>query len=92
MQDYYIGYKNEYHKYVREIVDLFKVEVVVYDEVEHWREDKNDSNFDYPYMPRRSVINSIDLVIPMMGEEYDYNLEMLLFHRVEACMVSGIND
>jgi len=58
MINFYSKFKAGYIAYVMSAPRYFKAELVVYDEIEYWREDKMDPSFDYPFMPRRTVLTS----------------------------------
>ncbi len=53
----------------------------MYDEVEYFR-DYNDDQFKYPYVPRKTILDSFTLTIPELGiggPNYDIDVGKLKF-------------
>lgn len=49
----------------------FNLELVVYDETEYFR-DYNDPDFSYPYIQRKTLIDSQKLSLPLGDENPKY--------------------
>ena len=49
MHVYWTGFQNNYWTYVKDISAGFMAEVVVYDEIEMWKDNMSDPTFYYPY-------------------------------------------
>ena len=52
MSLYYSQYKEFFKKNIENLLAKFKVELVIYDEAEYFRQH-NDPQFYYPYAPRK---------------------------------------
>jgi len=53
----FIDFRNYYREAINEKYKEFEIELIVYDEVEQFKNDWNNASFDYPFGPRKSILN-----------------------------------
>lgn len=69
MNAFYTLYKVFYKETIKAMINMISVDLVVYDETEHFR-DYNDPLFYYPYAPRRTQLSNLKFTIPEDGSNY----------------------
>jgi hypothetical protein len=62
--------QESYEEYINEIFGTIKFELVLYDEVEYFK-NYNDPEFNYPYSNRKTKLGSFNLEITV-PDDYDY--------------------
>lgn len=76
-----------FKEYLQTKFDQFDFKVVVYDEVEDFR-DYDHELFDYPYLDRKTQISSqkINIDLDETTYEYTYNIEDIYFQISQTCL------
>jgi len=78
MQRFFYDKKNQ-------IIDLYEVELIVYDETEHFR-NWNHPEFNYPYANRKNYQGGFNLNFTNENDEYNYPQTNLFFHKSITCL------
>jgi hypothetical protein len=63
----------------------FDIELVVYDEVEYFKQWDDDS-FNYPYTPRKTLIGSYKFDITNRSIDYEYYKNNIKFDKSLTCL------
>ena len=83
--------QTEYSTYINELMQSFKIELVLYDEVEYFKKH-DDPQFNYPYERRKNKLNSYTLNLDMNEEtsNYEYFLEEVRLQNSIACLEPNV--